>query len=297
MSDNEILALKDHVHYIRKHALNKKHILRHYELASESLIEAFFYPMMAKEQVIYLAPTREAIVCYQKSGTEFDPLNTDSYTVEVAYDEAQPVYRNTEEEYTYKTFKTWDLPFLEAIEGKPDTSHSFELYLMSFIANSKRTSPKNTKSNLWIHDLWADKEIQKQMNNETPMFLFALPRFLDYIYGVEDGMRMTYDKKYLKLEKKMVACVHALAYKSRKQQYMILKRHTKLRKFLELIKMRSHIPTAFGVMCMAAVNACKYTRKQLYYFMRPPNESYSPPESLKNMLNYYWSSFVMPYKI
>ena len=132
------------------------------------------------------------------------------------------------------------------------------------------------------------------------MFLFALPRFLDYIHGIDKDtgrFDLSYDKKYIKLEKKLATCVHALAYKSRKQQYNILKRHTKLRKFLELIKMRSHIPTAFGVICMAAVNACKYTRKQLYWFMRPPNESYEPPEPLKNMLKYYWNSFIMPYKL
>lgn len=295
MSEDELLHLSDHVRYMRNQKrLNREKILRHYELASESLIEAFFYPMMASEQVIYLAPSKDSIICYQKPNTNFNPLNNTSYTIEVDYDEALPLYRNQQKEYTYKTFKTWDLPFLQAIEGKPNTSYSFELYLMSFIANSNKTI--STKE-LWIHDLWADKSIQKQMTKDTPMFLFALPRFLDFIYGVYDDSeddRLVYNKKYMKLEKKMVACVHALAYKSRKQQYNILKRHTKLRKFLELIKVRAHIPTAFGVMCLAAVNASKYKRIELYKFMRNPDKA---PEPLKNMLNYYWSSFLMPYKI
>lgn len=295
MSENELIYLCDHVRYMRQQKRCNEKILRHYELASESLMDAFFYPMMANNQVIYLAPSKESIVCYQKPNTDFDPLKSTSYTIEVAYDEALPVYRTKNEEYTYTTFKTWDLPFIEAMEGKPNTSYSFELYLMSFIANSTNTHPAK---HLWIHDLWADESIQKQMNKEAPMFLFVLPRFLDFIYGVFDeqteGEYLVYNKKYRKLEKKLVACVRALAHKPRKQQYNILKRYAKLRKFLELIKMRSHIPTAFGVMCLAAVNACKIKRTDLYKYMRRPDTA---PESLKNMLKYYWSSFIMPYTI
>lgn len=295
MGDAELLPLNDHVRFMRQQDLSRKRILRHYELASESLIEAFFYPMMAQEQVIYLAPSKDSIICYQKPNTEFDPTNTKSYTIEVSYNEALPVTRNTKEEYTYETFENWDLPFIEAMEDSPKSTYSFELYLMSYIANSPHNKPKS-QSNLWIYDMWNDKDVKKQLNKDAPMFWFAMPRFIDWIYGTRE-MRLSSDKKYVKLEKKMAACARILAYKSRKEQYNILKQHPKLRKFLELIKTRSHVPTAFGVMCMAAVNACKYTRKQLYWFMRPPNESYNPPEPLKNMLDYYWSSFLMPYKI
>jgi hypothetical protein len=291
MSEDELLHLDDHVRYMRRQDLSRQKILKHYEVASESLIEAFLYPMMAKEQVIYLAPSKDNIICYQKPNTEFDPKNSKSYTIEVAYNEALPIIRNTDEEYTYETFETWDLPFIEAIEDSPKSTYSFELYLMSFIANSPRDSPKKP---LWIHDMCADTNVKKQLDKDVPMFWFAMPRFQDYIYGIEDGMRMSYDKKYMKLERKMAVCARALAYKSRKQQYKILKRHTTLRKFLELIKTRSHIPTAFGVMCMAAVNASKFKRIQLYQFMRNPDKA---PEPLKNMINYYWSSFLMPYKI
>jgi hypothetical protein len=279
------ITLSEHAEYIREHAeFTESATLKHYEKVSDSFIQSIFVPMMDQvRQIIYLNPCPESILCCPKRNRQFNPLNHRSYTIRIKMKRSAPIYRNVQEEYSHSTFRTWDRPFLRMIYDDDvdpySPTESLEMNLMRYIASHDRP-PTGT---LWIEQWAEEPSIVRSLRNSKSMMWYSLPRMLMFVQDNE---------QYASFERKLSKATRLLSNKTSSEQYETLKEFTKLRTFLEAVKTRSHLPTAYGIYCMNAMNACKYSKSKIAEYIMSPQ---SAPTPLKNMLAYYWFQMLMPY--
>ena len=66
----------------------------------------------------------------------------------------------------------------------------------------------------------------------------------------------------------------------------------KMRKFLDVLKTRSHLPTAFGMYIINVMDAMQYSKKDIKKYVKYPTMA---PDSLQTMLGYYWMQMFLPF--
>ena len=278
------ITLTEHADYIQdQNGLTAEAILAHYEKVSDSFVQAIFVPMVDKvRQIIYLNPCPESILCCPKRNRPFNPLNHRTYTIRIRMRKSAPIYRRPQEPYSHATFRTWDKQFLNMIYD-PDVplyspTESLEMNLMRYIATHDAPPP----GVLWI-DHWAeDPAIVRLLRTSRSMLWYSLPRILMFIQANP--------VRYVSFERKLAKAVRLLSNSDK--QYKILSKLSKLRTFLEAVKTRSHLPTAYGIYCMNAMKACNYSKSKIAEYIMSPQDA---PKPLKNMLAYYWFQMLMPF--
>ena len=209
-------------------------------------------------------------------------------------DFGRAVWQKNSGGYILNKYKKWDEPYLDAFISEEESDelgdtfarfnqYSFEARLLNFIMCYKNNSSKK----LWIEQMAANKYVKARVKKETTydMFLAYLPTFIESVKKSE---------KYKKYEEKLEGLVRLLEKSD--NRFEVLKRSPKMREFLDSIKKRSHIPTAFGVFVMHSLRACRYTKDQIMELVANPAQTkIDIPDKLRLLIIKYTDCLLEPF--
>ncbi len=224
----------------------------------------------------------------------------DKFEIGVA-DFGRAIWCKKSEPYTFKTYLHWDKPFIEAFlirDPKETAGETFSIYnqfslearLLNYILTN--INRKHKKDTLWIERMYDSIYIKKALKDPTiyDTLLFYLPTLIKSIKN---------SKTYKKYENGIEMCVEALGDTAKKgpdTQYSILKSNSNLRKFWDLLKSRSHLPSALGVYLMRGLRAANYNRKQIIEIIENPQQTkIYVPEKFRLLIFKYINYLMMPF--
>lgn len=198
--------------------------------------------------------------------------------------------------YNEKKFKTWDDPFIDTFitidNDKGETysrynQYSFEARLINFIMYNENT----TSNKLWIEKFYNNKYVKARIKKDTTydILLFYLPTFIESVKESE---------KYRKYEEKMEGLARLLKSEigESSKRFEVLKRSPNMRKFLDEVKKRSHIPTAFGVFVIHSLRACGYSKEQIIKLIENPAQTkIDIPDKLRLLIIKYTDLLLEPF--
>jgi hypothetical protein len=81
---------------------------------------------------------------------------------------------------------------------------------------------------------------------------------------------------------------------SSKRRYTICSKLFKLRRFMDTLKTRVHLPMLYGRFILCVMAACNYKKSEIEMIVNNPKMA---PKSLKNMLVFYWFQLLSPWNI
>lgn len=213
-------------------------------------------------------------------------------------DFGRAVWQKNSGAYSLNKFKKWDQPYLDAfltteeLDEIGDTfarynQYSFEARILNFIMCYKNNSSKK----LWIEQMSVNKYVKARVKKETTfdIFLAYLPTFIESVKKSD---------KYKKYEEKLEGLVRLLSSDIGKSEdrFEVLKRSPKMREFLDGVKKRSHIPTAFGVFVMHSLRACRYTKDQIMELVANPAQTkIDIPDKLRLLIIKYTDLLLEPF--
>lgn len=213
-------------------------------------------------------------------------------------DFGRSVWRKKSESYTFQTFIRWDQPYIDSFlvrDSKESVGETFSKYnqfsmegrLINYIlTNLNRKASKDT---LWIERMYESEYVQKVLKDKDiyDTLLFYLPTFIKSLCS---------SKRYKKYEEGIELCVRALADQTPQNQFLILGSNPNLRTFWDLLKIRSHLPTALGVYFMRGIRAANYTRKEIRDIIKEPQQTkIYVPEKFRLLLFKYVNYLMLPF--
>ncbi len=213
-------------------------------------------------------------------------------------DFGRSIWRKSNESYTFETFLRWDQPYIDSFlvrDSKESAGETFSKYnqfsmegrLVNYIlTNMNRKASKDT---LWIERMYNSEYVQKVIKDKDiyDILLFYLPTFIKSINN---------SKRYREYEEGIELCVRALADKSPQKQFLILKSNPNIRAFWDILKIRSHLPTALGVYFMRGIRAANYTRNQIRDIIENPQQTkIYVPEKFRLLLFKYINYLMLPF--
>jgi hypothetical protein len=213
-------------------------------------------------------------------------------------DFGRSIWRKSNESYTFDTFLRWDQPYIDSFlvrDSKESAGETFSKYnqfsmegrLINYIlTNMNRKASKDT---LWIERMYNSEYVQKVIKDKDiyDTFLFYLPTFIKSINN---------SKRYREYEEGIELCVRALADQTPQKQFLILKSNPNIRAFWDILKIRSHLPTALGVYFMRGIRAANYTRNQIRDIIENPQQTkIYVPEKFRLLLFKYINYLMSPF--
>jgi hypothetical protein len=273
---SEQITLRDHVEMIRNDTtISRRAILKLYNKLSDDITTAIFNPIMTDRiRRIYLDATPRSIL-----------LDGDSIrirrrgTVYLEY--------NTQNDYTYDVYTSWDAPFFERIFDSDTVeniqSWSPEMLLMRYIAEQFRKGKTKPKGTTWFADWARSSNTKKLLKCQMCILWYSLPRMSNYIEN---------SPVYKAFEHKLVAATRLLYNMKDKQRYTICNQLLKLRAFIDALKTRVHLPMVYGRFVLCVMAACAYKKSEISEMVHNPKLA---PKPLKNMLAFYWFQLLNPF--
>ena len=228
---------------------------------------------------------------------------TDAKTFQIgAADFGRALYKIRKNKYSFSTFTTWDLPYLEAFFMKDEASDkdkqfssfnhfSFEARLINFIVTYIERG--ESKEQTWIERMANNNYVKIAMNDKDSYDIFLM-----YLLTLIDEIKTNKKphKLYKEYESKIVKLVRALRNKSLKEQYTFLKSNPEQRDFLDSLKAQSHLPSALGVVFIHSLRACRYSRDEIKSIIQNPSQTaIYVPEKLRLLLFKYINCLTRPF--
>jgi hypothetical protein len=246
------------------------------------------------------------IVVFKDNKKDFKPLDARTFQIGIA-DFGRSIWckKGT---YTFKTFQTWDLPYIEHFfvndlgDDKKTfadlNQFSFDARLINYIytyydkINSGNKGNKSNKSKNLIIEEYSKNKFVKEAATDTEkydIFLMYLPTFIE---AIKDN------KRYENYEDNIIKIVKLLKDKSPREQFDALKSNKKVRDIFDGLKKRSHLPTAFGVYVMSSLRACNYSYKEIKEIISNPMQTnIYVPEKMRLLLFKYINLLMEPFVI
>ena len=243
---------------------------------SDSLIHNLAVNIMddSKIQIIHLAAHPNKFV--------LRPNKALAFKYDILYkDEENSIIRRPDEKYSFRVFKEWDEKFLNLCFGDDRPSNvSLEMHLMNYIS---KNIDDCDDSQSWLERFTHDRDMRQHLKETDDMLYFTIKRTWHNI---------SENPLYHKFEKRLVKAVRILAHLGPDEQYEELKSMKKLRKFIDVIKTRSHLPTIFGMYILESMRTVDYSNRTIKELINRPNEALT---HLEQMLIYYWMLMLLPY--
>ena len=266
-------------------------------LINDSVYTVVNFDLHSKNIVVFKNPNAENPK--KKKVENVNGLEKGSADFEIGVaDFGRSVWRKKSESYTFETFLRWDYPYIESFltrDSKDSAGETFSKYnqfsmegrLINYIlTNLNRKASKDT---LWIERMYESEYVKKVLKDKDiyDTLLFYLPSFIKSLRS---------SKRYKKYEEGIELCVRALADQTPQNQFLILGSNPNLRTFWDILKTRSHLPTALGVYFMRGIRAANYTRKEIQTIIQEPHQTkIYVPEKFRLLLFKYVNYMMLPF--
>lgn len=265
--------------------------LKLYNKVSDHFVQALFlmcFNTKEKHQLIHFASRPNNFTLGKnRFAKQFHPLQPKTITFEPIPQSEISLFNKRDEAYSKFVFDTWDGDYIaKCIDEdrwtlKTDAHCSMEMYLMTYM------SMYSKKQTYFVQDLIEDETFMGHLKKINHILYYVLPVFVKILLKNKH-----YQNRYKQFERKLLALVRILSNESNDDQYTLLKKMKKLRKFLDVLKTRSHLPTAFGMYVMSVMNAMQYSKKKIQKYIEYPTVA---PDALQTMLGYYWMQMFLPF--
>ncbi len=264
-------------------------------LINDSMYTVVNFDLHSKNIVVFKNPHKDKSKKKVEKGNGLEKGK--EFEIGVA-DFGRSIWRKKSESYSFQTFLHWDQPYIESFltrDSKENAGETFSKYnqfsmegrLINYIlTNLNRKASKDT---LWIERMYESEYVKKILKDKDiyDILLFYLPSFIKSVSG---------SKRYKKYEEGIELCVRALADQTPENQFLILGSNPNLRTFWDLLKTRSHLPTALGVYFMRGIRAANYTRKEIQTIIEEPQQTkIYVPEKFRLLLFKYVNYMMLPF--
>jgi hypothetical protein len=246
-----------------------------------------FFDLVSSFQTIDCALHMDSIMIVKNSKhSRVNILQPKTYEFEICPSPKTSLYRrnNKKNEYTKQIYKTWDYPYLKHIFSKfKALPYSFEMYLIKFIYLQLSKGIKKEKSETWLSYMASNEYIMEHMKEFNTMLYISFGRIMKEFESAQ------YNKKYRRFENKLIMLVKV--FMKSENSFETIQGSKKLQKFLDALKLRSHLPNAYGMFIHRCMESLGMTMNEMKkYIIKPQNA----PNKLKDMILYYWGQMLIP---
>jgi hypothetical protein len=265
--------------------------LKLYNKVSDHFVQALFlmcFNTKEKHQLIHFASRpNNFILGKNRLAKQFHPLQPKTIVFEPIPQSEISLFNKRGDPYSKFVFDTWDGDYIaKCIDNdrwtlSTDAHCSMEMYLMTYMTMYSK------KQKYYVQDFIEDKAFMGHLKKINHILYYALPAFVKILLK-----NSHYQNRYKQFERKLLAFVRILVDESNNDQYRLLKKMKKMRKFLDVLKTRSHLPTAFGMYIMNVMNAMQYSKSQIKKYIEQPTKA---PGDLQTMMGYYWMQMLLPF--
>lgn len=288
------MTFQEFVMYIAEADLTTEKKLKLYSKVGDLFIQSLylmFNDKHDKHKLIHMtAHPLNFTLGKSKFSKKFHPLQPKSIQFEPIPICEVSLFADASKKYNNVMFDTWDGDYIYKSMGKDQMTlktngHcSLEMYLMTYMS-MYMDLPKSY--DYFLEEITNDKLFMDHLQKIDHILYFALPKMVKII-----KKNKHYQKRYLAFEKKLRACVRILYKKSGEEQYNTLKSMKKLRHFLDVLKTRSHLPTAYGMYIMQIMHAMNYEVDEKKKYIQNTTKA---PGALQSIMGYYWMQMLLPF--